>query len=165
MKRGYAPNDLKRRAKTARQRAEAAQRVAQQELQAAEEAEAAAKQSEEVIRRNILKKLRSGTRDRHAINCASETIGMRYSANSTFSRLDVKSFTLLVELVNIRVLRHLHNHGVSDEILRETLHMKLPEPFWLEYHTEIKSSNGELSKLYFMGAFKRASNLKPNNPC
>lgn len=165
MKRGYAANDLKSRAEAARRRAEAAQRIAQRELQAAEEAEAAAKQSEEVIRKNILKKLCSGSRDRLAINCALETISMRYSANSTFSRLDVKSFTLLVERVNIRVLRHLHNHGVSDEILRETLHMKLPEPFWLEYHAEIKSSNGELSKLYFMGAFERVSNLKPDDPC
>ena len=154
MKRSYTANDLRSKAESARRRAEAAQRIAQQELQVAEEAEAAAEQNEEKVRKNTLKKLRSGTRDRNAIDCAVETINMRYSANSTFSRLDVKTFTLLVERINIRTLRHFCDRGIVDEVLQATQKMMLPEPFWLDYHASIKSSDHNLSKLYWMGAFK-----------
>lgn len=117
-------------------------------------AEAAAKRMEAMELRRTLQKLRSKIkiRDRAAIERAGESLALRYAADSGLRQIDVKSFTVLVERVNIRTLRHFRDRGVPQAILGATQEMPLPEPFWVEYHTRTRiSGNKQLSKLYFMG--------------
>merc|ERR1712000_479135 len=75
---------------------------------------------------------------------------MRYAAESGLRQIDVRSFTVLVERVNIRSLRRFHERGVPGAILTKSQEMPLPEPFWLHYHASIRNSDHSLSKLYFM---------------
>merc|ERR1712000_642334 len=73
---------------------------------------------------------------------------MRYAAESGLRQIDVGSFTVLVERVNIRSLRRFHERGVPGAILTKSQEMPLPEPFWLHYHASIRNSDHSLSKLY-----------------
>lgn len=137
---------LLRKAEIARQKAEAAQRRADKAAEQARTAEL----TQEILDQGILNKVRAGARDRAAIRNARETIAMRYNANSCLGKIDIKSFTILVERLNIQCLRRLDRY-VPDALLKETREIPLPSPFWLDYHQKIKDFDCDTSKLYFMG--------------
>ena len=143
--------ERRRKAAKALRLAEAAREEALREIHAAEADQAAAEERDTEVIAQTLKKLSSNVRDGKAIEKACETLAMRYDTDSGLRRIDVRSFTILVERVNLRVLRRFHNKGVPEPVLSRTKEMPLPEPFWLDYHESVRKSDCNLSKLYFTG--------------
>ena len=143
--------ERRRKAENALRRAEAARQEALREINAADADEAAAEECETAIIAQTLKKLSSKVRDRKAIEKAGETLAMRYDTDSGLRQIDVKSFTILVERINLRVLRRFRQRGVPEPILFKTKDMPLPVPFWLDYHESVRKSDCNLSRLYYTG--------------
>lgn len=143
--------ERRRKAAIALRLAEAAREEALREIHAAEADQAAAEECDTEVIARTLKKLSSNVRDRKAIEKASETLAMRYDTDSGLRRIDVRSFTILVERINLRVLRRFHNKGVPEPVLSRTKEMPLPEPFWLDYHESVRKSDCNLSRMYFTG--------------
>jgi hypothetical protein len=113
--------------------------------QAASDAEATEQQAIE----KSLERIRTANRHRNALEHALLTIGMRYNDGSSLGKVDIKTFTILVERLSILSLRNL-NREIPKVFLDLTSTMELPS-FWTAYHQKIRESSPQMSKRYFIG--------------